>query len=401
MGPVPKNRSSSTSLLLLGALTGLTPLAIDAYLPALPALARDLEATSSATQLTLTALLVGLATGQLVAGPWSDAVGRRLPVLVGMVGFTAASVACAVAPSVELLVVARLLQGAFGAAGVVCARAVVRDLYDGPDLARALSRLVLVMGAAPVLAPLLGGQLLRATSWRGVFLLLAAVGAVMVLATGLRLRESLPVERRRAGGARATVRVFGVLLRDRPFTCHVLASGLGFAALFAYLSGSSFVLQTTYGLSPQEYSVAFAVNAVAFVVASQVGARVVRRTGARALLLTGGAAQLAGGLEVLVCAVTGAPLAAVLPGLLVVVASIGIISPNATALALTDHADVAGAASALLGLASYVVAGAVAPLVGLGGEGSATAMALVITACAAGGLASALAAGRVSSAVGR
>lgn len=385
-------RRSSTSLLVLGALTGLTPLAIDAYLPALPSLARDLEASSSTTQLTLTALLVGLAAGQLVAGPWSDAVGRRLPVLVGMLGFTAASLACALAPSVEVLVAARLLQGAFGAAGVVCARAVVRDLYDGPDLARALSRLVLVMGLAPVLAPLLGGQLLRVTSWRGVFVLLAAVGAALAVVCALRLVESLPVERRRAGGIAATVRVFGVLLRDRAFTCHVLAAGLGFAALFAYLSGSSFVLQTTYGLSAQEYSVVFAVNAVGFVVAAQVGSRLVRRTGARALLLAGGSAQLAGGVAVLVCALTDAPLAAVLPGLLVVVAAIGVISPHATALALADHAAVAGAASALLGLASYVVAGAVAPLVGLGGEGSPTAMALVITACAAGGLGCALAA---------
>jgi MFS transporter, DHA1 family, multidrug resistance protein len=390
-------------LLLLGALTGLTPLAIDAYLPALPSLARDLEATSSATQLTLTALLVGLATGQLVAGPWSDAVGRRLPILVGMMGFTAVSVGCALAPSVELLLVARLLQGAFGAAGVVCARAVVRDLYDGPELARALSQLVLVMGVAPVLAPLLGGQLLRVTDWRGVFVLLAVVGAALAAVCAFRLGESLPAERRRPGGVGATLRVFGVLLRDRPFVGHVLASGLGFAALFAYLSGSSFVLQTTYGLSPQEYSFAFAVNAVGFVAASQVGARLVRRTGARALLLAGGAAQLVGGLEVLLCAVTGAPLAAVLPGLFVVVASIGIISPNATALALADHADVAGAASALLGLASYVVAGAVAPLVGLGGEGSVTAMALVVSACAAAGLASAVLAGSatVRSAAGR
>lgn len=392
MSRVPETRRRPTSLLVLGALTGLTPLAIDAYLPALPSLARDLEATSSSTQLTLTALLVGLAIGQLAAGPWSDAVGRRLPILVGMLGFTVASLCCAVAPSIELLVAARLLQGAFGAAGVVCARAVVRDLYDGPDLARALSQLVLVMGLAPVLAPLLGGQLLRLTSWRGVFVLLAGVGAVLAIVCALRLVDSLPVERRRSGGVPATLRVFRVLLRDRAFTCHVLAAGLGFAALFAYLSGSSFVLQTTYRLSAQEYSVVFAVNAVGFVVASQVGARLVRRTGARALLLAGGAAQLAGGLEVLACALTDAPLAAVLPGLLVVVAAIGVISPNATALALAEHPDVAGAASALLGLASYVVAGAVAPLVGLGGEGSPTAMALVISACAAAGLACALAA---------
>jgi MFS transporter, DHA1 family, multidrug resistance protein len=380
-------------LVLLGALTGLTPLAIDAYLPALPSLARDLDASSSATQLSLTALLVGLAVGQLVAGPWSDAVGRRPPVLVGLLGFVAASVACAAAPTVELLVAARFVQGAFGAAGVVCARAVVRDCFEGPDLVRALSRLVLVMGAAPVLAPLLGAQVLRVTSWRGVFGLLAAVGLALLLTALLRMPETHPPDRRRPGGAGATARTFGGLLRDRPFTCHALASGLGFAALFAYLSGSSFVLQEHYGLSPGSYSVAFAVNALGFVVASQVGSRLVRRLGARRLLLTGGAVQVAGGGVVLVAALTGAPLPVVLPGLLLVVSSIGLISPNATALALADHAAVAGAASALVGLLSYVVAGGVAPLVGLGGSDP-TGMALVITACAALGLGSAVLAGR-------
>lgn len=383
-----------SSLALLGALTALTPLAIDAYLPALPALARDLEATSSATQLSLTALLVGLAIGQLVAGPWSDAVGRRLPVLVGTLGFALASLACAFAPSIEVLIACRLLQGAFGAAGVVCGRAVMRDLFEGPALARALSQLVLVMGLAPVLAPVLGGQLLTVTSWRGVFVALAVFGVALLVVTWWRMTETLPPERRRPGGILATVRTFGVLLRDRPFVCHVVASGLGFAALFAYLSGSSFVLQAGYGLTPQEFSFAFAANAVGFVVASQLGARAVRRTGARALLLTGAAMQVSGGLVVLVAALTDAPLAVLLPGLFLVVAAIGLISPNATALALADHGAVAGAASALLGLFSFLVAGIIAPLVGLGGEGSVVAMAVVITGCAAAGLLAAVVAGR-------
>lgn len=388
--------SSGGLLVLLGALTGLTPLAIDAYLPALPSLSEDLAASSSATQLSLTALLVGLALGQVVAGPWSDAVGRRLPIAVGMVGFTVASVACALAPSIELLIGARLLQGGFGASGVVCARAVVRDLYDGPDLARALSRLVLVMGVAPVVAPLLGAQVLRFSSWRGVFVLLAAVGGTLLVLVLARLPETLAVERRRTGGLRTTVGDMRGLLRDRRYVAHVLASGLGFAALFAYLSGSSFVLQGHYGLSAQAYSLAFAANAVGFVVASQVGARAVRRTGARAVLLTGGAVQVSGGLVVLLAALVDAPLGVVLAGLFFVVTAIGLIAPQATALALADHGAVAGSASALLGLASYVVAGVFAPLVGLGGEGSPVAMALVISGCAAAGLGAAVAAGRTA-----
>lgn len=388
VAPVVHPLRSARGLALLGALTGLTPLAIDAYLPALPSMARDLAATDSAVQLTLTALLVGLALGQVVAGPLSDAVGRRLPVLVGMAGFTLASLACIVAPNVEVLVALRFVQGLTGAAGVVCSRAIVRDLYEGVDAARAFARLLLVMGAAPVLAPALGALVLRGTSWRGVFGVLALAGALLLVVGAVMLKETLPPELRRPAGPRSVLRTFGRLLRDRPFVLHALAGGLSFSAMFAYIAGSSFVLQEVYGLSPQEFAAAFALSAGSFVAVSQLGARLVRRFGSRRLLLWGGGQQVTGAAVLTAAVLTDAPLWLVLIGLVLTQAAVGLIGPNATALALADHGAVAGSASALTGMASFVLGGVTAPLVGVG-DRPALSMALVMLGAAALGLLSA------------
>ena len=386
--------AKASGLALLGCLTGLTPLAIDAYLPALPELASDLHASSSQAQLTLSALLIGLAVGQALAGPLSDAIGRRRPVLVGLALFSLTSLLCAFAPDIRVLIALRFLQGASGAAGVVCARAVVRDLFEGVAMARAFARLVLVMGAAPVLAPVLGAQLLRVTTWRGVFVALAVAGLVMLAFASRLLKETLPPERRRPGSFSATMRTFGFLLRDRPYVLHVLSGGFAFASMFAYISGSPFVLQKVYGLSPQQFSIAFGLNAAAFVGVAQISARVVRRTGARALLLTGTSLQVAGATVIVVALATGAGLVGLLPGLLLVVGSVGLTAPNATALALTSHGAIAGSAAALLGLGQYVIAGSAAPLVGIAGENTATPMAAVIATGAVLALAAAVLAGR-------
>lgn len=384
----------ASGLALLGCLTGLTPLAIDAYLPALPELARDLHASSSQAQLTLSALLIGLAVGQAVAGPLSDAVGRRRPVLGGLALFSLISLLCAFAPDVRVLIALRFLQGASGAAGVVCARAVVRDLFTGVAMARAFARLVLVMGAAPVLAPILGAQLLRVTTWRGVFVALSVAGALMLAFAVRLLKETLPPERRHPGSVGATLRTFALLLRDRSYLCHALAGAFSFAAMFAYISGSPFVLQQVYGLSPERFSLAFGLNAAAFVGMAQLGARLVHRTGARALLLAGTTVQVTGGVGLLVALGTGTGLAGLLPGLFLVVGSVGFTAPNATALALADHGAIAGSASALLGLGQYVLGGTAAPLVGLAGKDTAAPMAVVITVAAVCALTAALLAGR-------
>src|SRR5579885_3323186 len=225
-------------VLILGSLSAFGPLSIDMYLPSLPALSRDLNASASAAQLTLSACLLGLAFGQVIAGPLSDTLGRRRPLLIGLIAYTVASLLCVVAPSVYILIALRLVQGMAGAAGIVIARAIVRDMFSGVDVARFFSILMLVSGIAPIAAPLVGGLLLRFTSWRGVFVVLAVLVTLMLLAVITGLRETLPVERRQSGKLHYTLATFRRLLLDRLFVGYALSCGLAFAAMFAYISGS-------------------------------------------------------------------------------------------------------------------------------------------------------------------
>jgi DHA1 family bicyclomycin/chloramphenicol resistance-like MFS transporter len=372
----PTARRART-LLILGGLTAFGPLSIDMYLPALPSLAHGFGATESQAQLTLTACVLGIALGQVLAGPLSDALGRRRPLLAGLGLYTVSSLLCAAAPAVSALAAARLLQGLGAAAGLVIARAMVRDLHSGSAAARYFSMLMLVSGAAPILAPVIGGQVLRVTSWRGVFIVLGLFGAALLLISALQLGESLPADRRRRGGVADTVRTFGDLLTDRVFVGYALAGGFAFAAMFAYISGSPFVLQQLFGLSPQQFSAVFAVNALGVMAAGQVNGRLVDRVGTARLLVAGLVAIAAGGLALLVVTAGRLGLPAILLSLFVVVASIGFVVPNGTALALTDHPRAAGSASALLGVSQFVIGAAAAPLVGLGGA-TALPMAVVI-----------------------
>ena len=365
-------------IVILGALSAFGPLSLDMYLPALPALAADLGASAAEAQLTLTACLLGLACGQIVAGPLSDALGRRRPLLAGLVGYTLASLICATAPSVPVLVLLRLLQGVAGAAGIVIARAAVRDLFSGADVARFFSLTMIVNGLAPILAPVIGGQVLRLTSWRGVFVVLTVVGLLLVLSALLGLPETLPSGRRRSGGLRATLHTYRRLLADPALMRYSLASGLAMAAMFAYIAGSPFVIENLYGVSPQRFSLIFGTNAFGIVVLSQIGARLVGRAGAGRLLAAGLGVSLLGSLLLLASVTLGAGLAGILPAFFLIVASIGLIGPNATALALADHPQTAGSASALIGVMQYIFGAVVAPLVGLGGMATAMPLAVVI-----------------------
>lgn len=377
-------------ILILGGLSAFAPLSIDMYLPALPRLTAQLSTTASAAQLSLTACLVGLAAGQLLAGPLSDVFGRRRPLLVGLVCYTLASVLCAFAPNVWALVALRLVQGLSGAAGVVLSRAVVRDLRSGTGVAKLFATLMLVNGIAPVLAPTIGGQLLRFTSWRGVFVVLTVIGAGLLVAVLVGLPETHRPSRQHAGtgpaasrgGLRDTGRAFRVLLADRGFLGLALASGCVSGAMFAYISGSSFVLQDVYGMSAQLFALVFGGNAVGIVAAGQLSARLVDRFGPAALLRTGAYVSAGGAALLLVAVLTGAGLPLVLPALFAVVASVGLVSPNATSLALAEHGAIAGSASAVLGVLQFVVGGAVAPLVGIAGTGTPVPMAVVIVALA-------------------
>jgi DHA1 family bicyclomycin/chloramphenicol resistance-like MFS transporter len=378
-----RTRSTLSLALLLGGLSAVGPLSLDMYLPGLPELGRDLSASTSATQLTLTACLAGLALGQLVAGPLSDRLGRRLPVLVGTALFGAASLACVFAPSIGVLVALRFLQGVGGAAGIVIGRAVVRDLYSGDASAKLFSSLMLVGGVAPILAPVWGAQVLAFTTWHGVFVVLAVIGVALLVAAAVALPESL------APGPRAPSDLRG-LLRDRRFVALTLTSGLMMAAMFAYIAGSPFVLQTIHGLSEQAYSLVFALNGVGILGASFASRRLIGRVRPAQLLLAGVTMGGTGAALLLAAVLVDAPVGVLLLAFFLVVASIGLVSPNATALALADHPRNAGAASALLGTSQFLLGAAAAPLVGLAGEHDALPMAITIAVLTAGAVLCAL-----------
>lgn len=364
---------------VLGALSAFGPLTIDMYLPALPALSRDLDASASLVQLTLSAFMVGLALGQLVVGPLSDALGRRRPLVAGLVVYVAGSLACAVAPSVPLLVGARVVEALGAAAAIVIARAMVRDLFEGTAMTRFLSLMMLVNGLAPILAPVVGAQVLRVTSWRGVFVVLTVFGVLLLVTVALALPDTLAPHRRTPARLGAHLQAYRRLLGDRGFMACALSSGLAFAAMFAYISGSTFVLQDVHGLSPQGFSLVFAVNSLGIVALSQVNGRLVQRVPERTLLTAGLVSAATGGLVVLVAVLAGLPLVLLLAGLFVVVASVGLISPNATSLALAEHGSSAGAASALLGMLQFVFGGLAAPLVGIAGSRSAVPLGIVVS----------------------
>ncbi|MFI1924364.1 multidrug effflux MFS transporter [Streptomyces sp. NPDC020377] len=381
-----RRRAGLLVTLVLGGLTATPPLSMDMYLPALPEVTRSLHAPAATVQLTLTACLAGMALGQLVVGPMSDRWGRRRPLLAGLVVYVVATALCALAPTVELLVACRLLQGLAGAAGIVIARAVVRDLYDGVAMARFFSTLMLISGVAPVVAPLIGAQILRATDWRGVFVLLTGVGLLLAVVVWTRLPETLPAAERHAGGVGEALRSMRRLLGDLPFTGYMLTGGFTFAALFAYISASPFMVQEIYGASPQTFGLLFGVNSVGLVLIGQVNGRVlVGRVRLDRVLAVGLAVIVlaATALLLMTTGVFGAVgLAPVAAALFVLMSAMGVTLPNAQTLALMRVRHSAGSASALLGTTSFLIGAIASPLVGIAGEHTAVPMAVVQLAAA-------------------
>jgi DHA1 family bicyclomycin/chloramphenicol resistance-like MFS transporter len=375
----PTGRRYLQLVVVLGALIALGPLTIDMYLPAFPSLSADLNASDSATQLTLTGMLGGLAFGQLVIGPLSDAFGRKRPLMTGLLAHAVASLLAALAPSIYLLASVRVLQGFAGAAISVVAMAIVRDLFSGNAVARLMSRLMLVIGLAPILAPSIGGVILSWTSWRGIFGVLAGIAVLLTVVALVGLRETLPVERRRPANLAATLRTYRSLVRDSAFLALVFIGGLMMSAMFAYVSGSSFVLQDGYGLDEVTFGLVFGLNAAGLTVASQLNPLMIDRFGVvnvlSAAMLTG---LLASSVLVAVGLTGAGGLPAVLVPLAVVVASVGLALPNTPALALTRHGEAAGTAAAVLGAVQFGVGAVVAPLVGLFGSTSPVPMAAVM-----------------------
>lgn len=371
---------------VLGFLTALAPLSIDMYLPALPKISNDYHSSTSFTQLSLTMCLIGLALGQLLAGPLSDARGRRTPLRIGIAVYILASLMCAVAPNMATLILLRFVQGLSGAAGIVIARAVARDLFSGTELTRFFALLMLVNGAAPILAPIIGGQLLRVTSWHGVFVVLGVLGVGMFLAVTFGLKETHPPERRTTGGIRATLHIFRRLITDRSFMSFALSQGLVSAAMFGYISGSPFVLQDVFHLSPQMFSLCFAINGVGIILGGQISGRLAGRINQKKLFVFGICLAATGALALLVTVLSGGGLSGVLPSLFLVVSSVGIVSTIGSSLAMQSQAKAAGSASALIGVAQQFLGAIASPLVGLGGSHTAMPMGIVIAAADVGSL---------------
>ncbi|MED3689016.1 multidrug effflux MFS transporter [Peribacillus butanolivorans] len=367
--------------LMLGSFAAIGPLSLDMYLPGLPTLAEDLKSSTSLAQLSLTACLLGLALGQIYLGPLSDAKGRRVPLIISLSIYCVSSLLCAFAPSIELLLLLRFIQGIAGAGGIVISRAIVRDLFSGTDLTKFFSMLMLVNGAAPILAPVFGGQLLQFTSWRGVFIVICVLSVLMVAAAFFGVKETLSPNHRSAGGVTDTLRTFGKLLKDRVFMGYAFSQGFVSAAMFAYISGSPFVLQNIFGVSPQTFSLIFATNGMGIIIASQVTGRLAGKVKEEKLLQIGLCLALFGGSLLLSSILLNIGLAGILIALFFSVSSVGIVGTTSFSLSMQNQKKTAGSASALIGLLPFILGSLMAPLVGLGSGDSPLPMGIVMVSC--------------------
>ncbi|MCL2534148.1 MAG: multidrug effflux MFS transporter [Nocardiaceae bacterium] len=383
----PAHEPRLGTIVALGSMTALGPFTIDMYLPALPDIAAALDSSSSGAQLTITGTLIGLALGQLVIGPLSDTLGRKRPLVAGIALHVVASVLAVFAGSIEILGVLRVFQGVGAAAAAVVTMAMVRDLFSGSTVAVVISRLMLVLGVAPVIAPSVGGALLVALDWRGIFAVLAVVGTAIALIAVFALPETLPAERRRPGGLGPVLGTYGMLLRDRAFVALTLVASVVMAALFVYVSGAPFVYQDQYGLDQQQFALVFSAGAFSMIGATQLNVRLLRRWSPQQIVQASLTAAVALGLVAVVVArfeIGGLP--GFVASLWVTLAAVCFVLPNAPALALSRHGEAAGTAAALLGSMQYAIGAVVAPLVGLLGNTS-TAVVASMTACLAVALA--------------
>lgn len=371
--------------IILGGLTAMGPLAIDMYLPALPTIGRELATSSASVQVSLAVYFVGIAVGQAFYGPLSDRFGRKRALYFGLGVFILASIGCARATSINVLIICRFLQALGGCAPLVIPRAVVRDYFDERGSARMLSVLMLVMGLAPILAPLVGGQLLVRLGWRSVFWLLAGYSAIWLLFAALFLPESLAPEHRRRQPIGAVLATYARLLRDRLYMRYVIAGGLIFSGLLAYIAGSPYVFIELFDVSPERYGLFFGMNAIGIIAASQINRWLAVRMDPRRIVRIVLPVSMASGVLLLVNASTGF---GGFPGLLIplffFIASHGFVMPNTTALAMAPHGALAGSASALLGTLQFVLGATAGTLVGALGNGTAVPLAVVIAGCGVG-----------------
>ncbi|MGR3936873.1 multidrug effflux MFS transporter [Streptomyces sp. BRA346] len=371
-------------LMVLAGLSAASPLATDMYVPGLPDLARSLGADASGAQMSLTGFLAGIIAGQLVLGPLSDAVGRRPVLLSGTALFTLFSVVCALAPTLAVLNAARVGQGFSGAAGIVIARAVVADLFDDGELATVFSRLGAISATAPVLAPLAGGALLLAVSWRYVFAALALIGLLLVLGVLRWVPESHPPPARLTGGLVASLRTIGQVAAQRAVIAPVLTLAFGGAAVFAYIAGTTFLFQDIYHLAPALGSLVYGVNAIGNMAGSLACGRLAKRWSAETLLIASAVLAMAGPAALLLVQVTvGSTMSMTWLCLLLSLTAFGVFFPTVVTIAQRRGRTAPGATSALLGGGQFLLGAAVSPLVGLFGTHSPAPMAAIMTICLA------------------
>lgn len=373
-------------VLLLGSLTAFGPLSMDMYLPALPIVAEDLQTTTSLAQLSLTTCLIGLAVGQLVFGPLSDIHGRRKPLIFTLIIYAAASVLCALSTHIWVFIGMRFVQGVSGAAGIVIARASARDLYSGKDLTKFVALLALVNGAAPILAPIVGGGILKFAAWPTVFYTLGVIGIMMFIAVLFFLPETLPENNRAEGNFLAIVKTFGRLIKDPVFMGIACTQAFISSGMFAYIAGSPFVLQNIYHVTPQQFSLLFALNGIGIIIAAQVTSRLVNRFKEVNLLLVGILISFTGSVLLFIVVWQELSLLTMTTALFLVVSSLGMVSTTAFSIGMERQGKAAGSASAFLGLLPFLGGGLVSPLVGIAGDTTAWPMGIIILTCSSSAL---------------
>ena len=368
-------------VVFLGLLTAITPLATDLYLPALPIMPGELNTTASNIQMTIGVMTFGVALGQLFGGPISDTMGRKMPLIVGNLLCVISSIICAYAPSIEILLLGRFLQGLTGSVGVVISKAIARDFASGQELTKLFALLMMVNGLAPVIAPLVGGQLLLFTTWRVIFIILAVFSAILLVGS-LLFRESLSKEKRVTGGVGVAVKNYITLIKDKPFLGQTLIQLFAFGGFFAYISGSSFVYQNIFGLSAQEFSYLFGINSCGIVLASAISSRVSNVITAKQLLTFSLWQLTIGSLLFLVSMIFDWSLIPVTTILFFTVCTVSLFGSASFSMAMTKYGKMAGSASAILGFASMFAAGIVSPLVGIGGGHTGVPMGITMLVCA-------------------
>lgn len=380
------NQENSTKVsfilvVFLGMLTAITPLATDLYLPALPIMPGELNTTASNIQMTIGVMTFGVALGQLFGGPISDTMGRKLPLIMGNLLCVISGIICAYAPSIEILLLGRFLQGLTGSVGVVISKAIARDFASGQELTKLFALLMMVNGLAPVLAPLVGGQLLFFTTWRVIFVILALFSTILLVGSFL-FRESLPKEKRITGGIGTAVKNYIKLIKDKPFLGQTLIQLFAFGAFFSYISGSSFVYQNIFQLSAQEFSYLFGINSCGIILASAINGRISNVITSKQLLTFSLWQLTIGSLLFLVAMLLEWPLIPVTIILFFTVCTVSLFGSASFSMAMTSYGKMAGSASAILGFASMFAAGIVSPLVGIGGDHTGVPMGITMLVCA-------------------